>query len=69
MGDNKIAAPKEVLAIEYKKTPEEEEARPLSTPPPPREPVKVEAPVSEPPDLLVIFIFFVPFLYWYGIPR
>ncbi|KAL5783447.1 hypothetical protein ACOSP7_008476 [Xanthoceras sorbifolium] len=47
---NKIAAPKEVLAIEYKKTPEEEEERPPSPPPP--EPVKVEAPVVEPPDLL-----------------
>ncbi|KAH7546319.1 putative clathrin assembly protein At5g35200 [Ziziphus jujuba] len=50
VGDNKIAAPKEVLAIEYKKTPEEEEPRPPSPPPP--EPVKVEAPVAEPPDLL-----------------
>lgn len=52
--DNKITAPKEVLAIEYKKAPEVEEARPPSpSPPPPEaEPVKVEAPVAEPPDLL-----------------
>lgn len=48
--DNKIDAPKEILAIEYKKTPEVEEAKPPS--PPPSEPVKVEAPVVEPPDLL-----------------
>lgn len=48
--DNKIDAPKEILAIEYKKTPEVEEAKPPSPPPP--EPVKVEAPVVEPPDLL-----------------
>lgn len=39
------------MAIEYKKTPEVEEAKPPSPPPP--EPVKVEAPVVEPPDLLV----------------
>ncbi|PON52192.1 AP180 N-terminal domain containing protein [Trema orientale] len=50
--DSKIAAPKEVLAIEYKKTSEVEEARPPSPPPPEPEPVKVEAPVAEPPDLL-----------------
>lgn len=57
MVDNKIDAPKEVLAIEYKKAPEMEEARPPSPPPPPpeAEPVKVEAPVAEPPDLLVIY--------------
>ncbi|GAV88191.1 ANTH domain-containing protein [Cephalotus follicularis] len=51
--DNKIAAPKEILAIEYKKTPEVpevQEKRPKSPPPP--EPVKVETPVVEPPDLL-----------------
>ncbi|BFG40147.1 hypothetical protein CerSpe_264210 [Prunus speciosa] len=47
--DNKINAPKEVLAIEYKNT-QEAEARPPS--PPPSEPVKVEAPIAEPPDLL-----------------
>lgn len=47
--DNKINAPKEVLAIEYKTT-QEAEARPPSPPPP--EPVKVEAPIAEPPDLL-----------------
>lgn len=39
------------MAIEYKKTPEVEEEKPPSPPPP--EPVKVEAPVVEPPDLLV----------------
>lgn len=55
--DNKIAAPKDVLPIEYKKEPEEEqekkqvEERPLSPPP---EPVKVEPPVVQPPDLLVV---------------
>lgn len=48
--DNKVDAPKEILAIEDKKTPEVEEAKPPSPPPP--EPVKVEAPVVEPPDLL-----------------
>lgn len=48
--DNKVDAPKEMMAIEYKKTPEAEEAKPPSPPPP--EPVKVEAPVVEPPDLL-----------------
>ncbi|XP_075474211.1 putative clathrin assembly protein At5g35200 [Primulina tabacum] len=43
--------PKEILAIEYKKSPEVKEERPPSPPPP--EPVKVEAPVVEPPpDLL-----------------
>ena len=55
MGDNKLAAPTEVLAIEYKKAPEVEDVRPPSpSPPPPEpEPEKVEAPVAEPPDLLV----------------
>lgn len=45
------------MAIEYKKAPEVEEARPPSpSPPPPEaEPVKVEAPVAEPPDLLVLY--------------
>ena len=50
--DNKIAAPKEILAIEYKKEPGVEEECPPSPPPP--EPVKVEEPVAQPPDLLVI---------------
>ncbi|KAK7292041.1 hypothetical protein RIF29_07671 [Crotalaria pallida] len=53
--ENKIGPPKEVLAIEYKKTPEEEERPPSPSPPPPppSEPVKVEAaPVQPPPDLL-----------------
>jgi hypothetical protein len=49
--DNKIASPKEILAIEYKKEPEVKEERPSSPPPP--EPVKVEEPVAQPPDLLV----------------
>ncbi|XP_008794954.1 putative clathrin assembly protein At5g35200 [Phoenix dactylifera] len=48
--DEKNATPKVVLAIEDKKTPEVEEAP--SPPPPPLEPVKVEAPVSEQTDLL-----------------
>ncbi|OIW18593.1 hypothetical protein TanjilG_13345 [Lupinus angustifolius] len=51
--ENKICSPKEVLAIEYKHTSEEEELPPSPTPPPPPEPVKVEAPpVQSPPDLL-----------------
>ena len=50
--DNKIAAPMEILAIEYKKEPGVEEEHPPSPPPP--EPVKVEEPVAQPPDLLVI---------------
>lgn len=52
MVDNKITSPKEMLAIEDKKPTEVEEACPPS--PPPSEPVKVEEPVAEPPDLLVI---------------
>lgn len=45
--------PKEVLAIEYKKTPEEQEKRSPSPPPPEPEKVeKVEEPTVEPPDLL-----------------
>lgn len=51
--DAKDASPKEVLAIEYKKTPEVQEESPPSPPPPPppSEPVKIEAPVAE-PDML-----------------
>lgn len=49
--DDKNTAPKVVLAIEYKKVPEEEEEKPTPPPPPP-EPIKVEAPISEPRDLL-----------------
>ncbi|XP_073148799.1 putative clathrin assembly protein At5g35200 [Henckelia pumila] len=48
--------PKEILAIEYKNSPEVKEERPPSPPPPELvkviEPVKVEAPAAEPPDLL-----------------
>ncbi|KAJ0984761.1 hypothetical protein J5N97_003117 [Dioscorea zingiberensis] len=54
VADEKTAAPKVVLAIEYKPTPEVEEAAPPPPPPPPppSEPVKEEAPVSEQTDLL-----------------
>ena len=58
--DNKIAAPKEVLAIEYKKENEVKEERPPSPSPP--EPVKEEPPVVEPPDLLVIPGTFIPYI-------
>ncbi|XP_058112069.1 putative clathrin assembly protein At5g35200 [Magnolia sinica] len=48
--EDKSAAPKVVLALEYKKVPEvQEEPKPPLSPP---EPVKVEVPVSEPSDLL-----------------
>ncbi|XP_057416755.1 putative clathrin assembly protein At5g35200 [Lotus japonicus] len=52
--DNKIASPTEVLAIEYKESPErQEDHSPSPSPPPPSEPVKVEVPpVQPPPDLL-----------------
>lgn len=58
MNDDQSTAPKVVLALEYKKIPELDE-KPPSSPPFP-EPTKVEmidseTPVSEPPDLLVIF--------------
>ncbi|KZV14192.1 clathrin assembly protein [Dorcoceras hygrometricum] len=50
--------PKEILAIEYKKSPEVKEERPPSPPPPETievvEPVKVEDPASEQPDLLCL---------------
>ncbi|GMJ07526.1 hypothetical protein like AT5G35200 [Hibiscus trionum] len=50
---DQIDKPKEVLAIEYKKTPEVEEKRSPSPPPPEPEKVeKVEEPVVEQPDLL-----------------
>ncbi|CAM8940095.1 unnamed protein product [Rhodiola kirilowii] len=51
--EEKLAAPKEILAIEYKKSIDEPEVRPKS--PPPAEPVKPEVKedlVVEPPDLL-----------------
>lgn len=54
--DDKNAAPKAVLAIEYKKTTEEQEAAPPPPPPPPPpapEPVIEEAPVAKEADLLV----------------
>ncbi|XP_073289673.1 putative clathrin assembly protein At5g35200 [Primulina huaijiensis] len=48
--------PKEILAIEYKKSPVVKEECPPSPPPPEPvkviEPVKAEAPAAEPPDLL-----------------
>ncbi|KAF1876111.1 hypothetical protein Lal_00006742 [Lupinus albus] len=51
--DYKVGSPKGVLATDYKRTPEKEERPPLPTLPPPREPLKVEAPlVQPPPDLL-----------------
>ncbi|OIV99893.1 hypothetical protein TanjilG_26231 [Lupinus angustifolius] len=51
--DYKVGSPKEVLASEYKRTPEKEERPPLPTLLPPHEPLKVEAPVVQPPpDLL-----------------
>ena len=56
MVSEKLAAPKVVLQIENKKAPEVPEDH-LPSPPPP-EPVKVETPVAEPPDLLVILSFF-----------
>lgn len=55
----KLAAPKEILAIEYEKPPKEVEEKPES----PEPPVKVEAeaekpvPVEKLPDLLVFFPF------------
>ncbi|XP_038879544.1 putative clathrin assembly protein At5g35200 isoform X2 [Benincasa hispida] len=56
VADNKLAAPKEVLAIEYKKEPavqvEQTVAPPPAPSPPPPEPVKVEPVVTEQPDLL-----------------
>lgn len=56
---DKNASPKIVLALEYKKSPEvQEEAHSPSPaePEPEPEPAKVEAPVAEPPDLLVILV-------------
>ncbi|KAE8730753.1 putative clathrin assembly protein [Hibiscus syriacus] len=50
---DQIDKPKEVLAIEYKKTPEVEEKRSPSPPPPePKKLEKVEEPIVEQPDLL-----------------
>ncbi|XVE63676.1 hypothetical protein DITRI_Ditri07aG0038600 [Diplodiscus trichospermus] len=50
---DQVDKPKEVLAIEYKKTPEVQEERSPSPPPPEPEKVeKVEEPVVEPRDLL-----------------
>lgn len=58
MNDDTNTASKVILALEFKKIPEVEE-KPPPTPPSPEqtieETIKVEAPVSEPPDLLVIF--------------
>jgi len=52
--------PKVVLAIEYKKTPEEEVEEAPKPPILPPEPVKEEAPVSQEIDLLVIVQFCIP---------
>ncbi|XWS17102.1 hypothetical protein CRYUN_Cryun33cG0039000 [Craigia yunnanensis] len=50
---DQVDKPKEVLAIEYKKTPEVQEERKPSPPPPePKKVEKVEEPIVEPPDLL-----------------
>ncbi|XP_021276791.1 putative clathrin assembly protein At5g35200 [Herrania umbratica] len=52
---DQVDKPKEVLAIEYKKTPEVQEERKRSPSPPPPGPEKVEKveePIVEPPDLL-----------------
>ncbi|KAG7021763.1 putative clathrin assembly protein [Cucurbita argyrosperma subsp. argyrosperma] len=53
---NKVAVPKEVLAVEDKKEPEVQTEQPVAPPPaaspPPPEPVKVEPVVTEQPDLL-----------------
>lgn len=53
--DNKIEAPKEVLALKYEKAPEVIEPPKIPSPPP--EPEKVEVPEtqSESSNLLVIF--------------
>uniref|UniRef100_A0A7N0VHH5 ENTH domain-containing protein n=1 Tax=Kalanchoe fedtschenkoi TaxID=63787 RepID=A0A7N0VHH5_KALFE len=52
--EEKLTAPKEILAIEYKKSVDEPAVRPESPPPPPKpvKPVVKEAPIVEPPDLL-----------------
>ncbi|CAM8911483.1 unnamed protein product [Rhodiola kirilowii] len=53
--EEKLAAPKEILAIEDKKSVDEPEADKHESPPPPPEPVKPEvkeALIVEPPDLL-----------------
>ncbi|KAK8604763.1 hypothetical protein V6N13_082237 [Hibiscus sabdariffa] len=50
---DEVDKPKDVLAIEYKKTPEVREERSPSPPPPEPEKVeKLEEPIVEPPDLL-----------------
>ncbi|XWS27054.1 hypothetical protein CRYUN_Cryun26dG0083600 [Craigia yunnanensis] len=50
---DQVDKPKEVLAIEYKKTPEVQEEHSPSPPPPEPEKVeKVKEPIVEPPDLL-----------------
>lgn len=55
MVSEKLAAPKVVLQIENNKAPEVPGDHPQSPPLP--EQVKLETPVVEPPDLLVILCF------------
>lgn len=53
----KLAAPKEILAIEYEKPPEVVEEKPVSPEPPVKAEAEAEAekPVEKQPDLLVFF--------------
>lgn len=55
----KLAAPKEILAIEYEKPPKEVEEKPESPEPPVKAEAEAEkpAPVEKQPDLLVSFPF------------
>lgn len=53
--NKQVDKPKEVLAIEYKETSEvQEEPSPSPPSPEPKKVEKVEEPIAEPPDLLVI---------------
>lgn len=51
----KLAAPKEILAIEYEKPPEVVEEKPVSPEPPVKAEAEAEKPVEKQPDLLVFF--------------